>query len=303
MPGLTPTLLLMIALSSGPDTSARENAQVWETGARHVELSAEPSGAQVEVRVSPGLGTLLLFDVPPSRVEVEPRAHFRVAALEGDLLVLLPAAAFLEVGEGKVKAHFSDGAAPATATFLLRAVPPALAERQVEVHRFPRGRESYALEVRDLREQNEALRQEVARLQAAQAHPEGLLGLLVAGAMAADGVAGQVISPTQVVRPGLALVWQEVHAFRSTQRVALEVSLRNTGVRPWRAEGAALKGRAGAALKVLRVWQAAPISPGDVDRVLVEAETTSEGAKGPFTLTLWEAGARNPVTLGNITFP
>jgi len=304
MTGLMPTLLLLLSVSSGPDVSAREEANAWETGARHVELTADSSGEPVEVRVSPGVGTLLLFDVAPSRVEVEARQRFRVAGLEGALLVLLPAASFLAAGEGKVTAHFADGAAPAVVTFQLRAVPPALAERQLELHRLPRQLESYAQGVRDLREQNGSLRREVARLRAAQAHPDGLLSLLAdEDPSLEEGVAARHVVPTRVGRSGSALSPARGWALRSTRRVALAVNLWNHGTLPWNAEGAALRGRAGASLKVLRVWQAAPILPGRGDRVLVEAENTPQVAKGPFTLTLWEAGTRNPVTLGNITFP
>lgn len=305
MPGLTPMLLLLLTLSSGPEASSQEEANVWETGARQVELSADTTGEPVEVRVSPGVGTLFVFDAPPSRVEVEARERFRAVGLEGVMLTLLPEASFLAVGQGRLTAHFSDGAAPSAATFLLRAVPPALAERQLEVHRLPRGLESYAREARALREENAALRREVTRLQAAQAQPDGLLGLLVAeGPMKAEGVAAQDI-PAMVVgraRGGSLDKWR-VRAFRSTRQVALALWLQNRGAQPWLAEGAALRGKAGSALKVLRVWQPDPIAPGELGQVLVEAEKGPQVAQGPFTLTLWEADNRNPVILSNITFP
>jgi uncharacterized protein (TIGR02268 family) len=304
MPGLTPTLLLLLALSSSPEPSAQEAANVWEIGARHVDLSAESSGQPVEVRISSGVGTLFLFDAPPSRVEVEPRQRFRAVGLEGPMLTLLPDVSLLEVGQGRVTVHFADGAAPVSATFLLHAVPPALAERQLEVHRFPRGLESYAREVGDLREENVALRREVVRLQAAQAQPDGLLGLLAAGDLEnADGVAARDVMSSLVVRSKRPLNIWRARAFRSTRRVALALVLENRSALPWHAEGALLKGKAGAALKVLRVWQSAPIPPGQSGPVLVEAENTLQLAQGPFTLTLWEADIRNPVTLGNITFP
>jgi uncharacterized protein (TIGR02268 family) len=305
MLGLTPTLLLLLTLSSGPDVSSQEEANVWETGARQVELSADTTGEPVEVRVSPGVGTLFVFDAPPSRVEVEARQRFRAVGLEGVMLTLLPEASFLEVGQGRLTAHFSDGAAPSAATFLLRAVPPALAERQLEVHRLPRGLESYSREARALREENAALRREVARLQAAQAQPDGLLGLLVAEEpMYAKGVVAQDIPAVLGGRArGGSLEKWRVRAFKSTQQVALALLLQNRGAQPWRAEGAALRGKAGASLKVLRVWQPGPMAPGESGQVLVEAENAPQAEQGPFTLTLWEAGTRNPVTLSNITFP
>ncbi|MCP3136722.1 DUF2381 family protein [Pyxidicoccus sp. QH1ED-7-1] len=298
-----PTVLLLPALLSGPDVSTRVDTDAWETGARRVELRAEASGESVEVRVSPGVGTLLLFDSPPSRVEVEARQHFRGVGLEGAMLTLVPDATFQELGQARVTAHFTDGAAPATAAFLLRVVPPALAERQVEVHRRSRGLESYVQENRELRSENEALRREVARLQAMQAHPDGLAGLLASGVMTDKGVVARDVTSALLIRPRDTLSKVDARAFRSTQRVALELLLENSGAQPWRAAGAALQARAGAVLKVLRVWQPVPIAPGEQGYVTVEAENAPQVAQGPFTLTLWEEGTRHPITLGNITFP
>jgi hypothetical protein len=36
---------------------------------------------------------------------------------------------------------------------------------------------------------------------------------------------------------------------------------------------------------------------------VVEAEASQQEIGGPFTLTLWEAGGKRTITLGNVTFP
>ncbi len=62
-------------------------------------------------------------------------------------------------------------------------------------------------------------------------------------------------------------------------------------------------------LKPVLLWQSAPIlsdAPENVDergRVVVEVLATEKGARGTYTLILWDAERQRTVTLSNVTFP
>ena len=54
----------------------------------------------------------------------------------------------------------------------------------------------------------------------------------------------------------------------------------------------------------VRVWQPAPLRPGEKREVVwVEAELTEEQARGRFTLKLWDAGGTRTFSVGGVTFP
>jgi uncharacterized protein (TIGR02268 family) len=73
----------------------------------------------------------------------------------------------------------------------------------------------------------------------------------------------------------------------------------------WEADGAALVGPGGHELRVLPVWQEAPITPGQnvAKLVIVEAEAQGHEAQGTFTLKLWDRGGTRTVILDRVTFP
>src|SRR5688572_13943769 len=88
-------LLLSLALASAALAQAEagahgpEGAPAWEVPARRVELRAAfPPPTAHPVRVSPGTATVLLFDTPLARVEVEGEARFGRVRLNGDTLTL-----------------------------------------------------------------------------------------------------------------------------------------------------------------------------------------------------------------------
>jgi uncharacterized protein (TIGR02268 family) len=256
-----------------------------------------------ELRVSPGLSTVLLFDTPLGQVELANAERFGRVRVAGDTLTLVPSDGLEAGARVRLTVRFEDGAAPARATLVL-VVHPALAERQVEVHRRPRPLESYQRELKALRAENQGLRQEVERLNVSRARLDGLTDLLVDGHLAYEGVACRRINAELDEHPRSALRVQAAWAYRAVDRLAVALVLEGpNGAQPWRAEGAALVATTGPGLKVLSVWQAAPIEPGSPQRVMVEADATQMEARGPFTLTLWEAGGTRPVTLGNVTFP
>nr|WP_281291572.1 DUF2381 family protein [Myxococcus llanfairpwllgwyngyllgogerychwyrndrobwllllantysiliogogogochensis] len=132
----------------------------------------------------------------------------------------------------------------------------------------------------------------------------GLVGLLAMGGIDVSGVAGRIV--TEAIPSDSKSVLQpfKVQSYRSTGRVALEVLLSGLrGELPWIASGAALRGVPGTELKVLRVWQESPITPGGKGRVVIETEASGESARGPFALKLWEANGPRTVTISNVTFP
>jgi uncharacterized protein (TIGR02268 family) len=256
-----------------------------------------------EVRVSPGVATVLLFDLPPVRVELAERSRFRAVGLDGSVVTLVPAESLHEVEQVRLTAHFADGAAPTSATFMLRAVPSALAERQVEVHRRPRTLESYQEELTQLRGELQQCGQEAERLRTAPAPVDGIIGLLMTGHMNAEGVAVRELLRELVGHPRNTLATKRALTYRAAKRVAVALELANPRAQPWQAESASLKDKAGSPLRMVRVWQRPTVVPGEPNRVVVEAEADPTEARGPFTLSLWEAGGKRAIILGNVTFP
>ncbi len=256
-----------------------------------------------EVRVSPGVATVLLFDLPPGRIEVEGREHFRAVGVDGAVLTLVPAESLHDVEQVRLTAHFADGAAPSSAIFLLRVVPPALVERQVEVHRRPRTLESFQQELARMHAERQQCVQELERLRAEPERVDGLSGLLVAGHLNSDGVPVREVGRELIQLPRNPIAAKSAWTYRAANRVAVELRLSNPKLQSWQAEGASLEDKAGVPLRVVRVWQEAPLLLNETKRIVVEAEVHPKQTLGTFTLSLWEAGGRRAITLGNVTFP
>jgi uncharacterized protein (TIGR02268 family) len=144
---------------------------------------------------------------------------------------------------------------------------------------------------------------EVTRLVAEQATPGGLAGLVSSGALNEQGVVGQLVTKDVIPAAGNALETAFVKSYRSATGVAIEVRLKMTGsAPPWVTKGATLRGKAGAELKVLRLWQQRPIPAGEFGIVVVEADA-STAPQGAFSLKLWEEDGPRTITLGNVMFP
>jgi uncharacterized protein (TIGR02268 family) len=255
------------------------------------------------VNISPGVGTLLLFDTPVARVELAGRERFARVRLDKDTLTLLPAERLEAEEELLLTIHFADGAAPTRTDFLL-VVHATLAERQVEVVRRPRPAEALAAELEEKEAEVRRLRAEIARLQAAQAQPEGLTGLLATRHMHKNGVKARDLSKESVQHPRNVLTVWEIIAYRAEKNVAIRVGLANTrGVEAWKAEGAVLEAKQGTGLRVLRVWQSTPFPAGEEGHLVVEAEATDAMPPGPYTLTVWAEERKRAVIIGNILFP
>ncbi|MFP2963574.1 DUF2381 family protein [Myxococcus sp. 1LA] len=281
-------------------------AAPWAPAARRftVGLQAPRSATPPpEVRVSPGMGTLLLFDTPVARAELEGEERFTRVRLAGDTLTLMPSASVEDSEALRLTVHFADGAAPASATF--RLVPhPTLADRQVEVHRQARSAESLHAELLEKEEEVRRLREELARMEAARSLPDGLTGILAAKHMGRSGVRARWLDGQLIRHPRNALHVTYATTYRAATQVAVAVECEELrGGAPWEARGATLVPREGAALRVLRVWQAAPTTTGIPVRFIVEAEATDTMSPGPYTLTVWAEGDKRSVILGNVMFP
>nr|WP_216623256.1 DUF2381 family protein [Corallococcus exercitus] len=273
-------------------------------GARRIELPSDGSPSITEISVSAGLSTGLYFDsdLMRERIELEGRERFSLVDIGQATLRLVPSSRVTPGERFRLVVHFRDGAAPVSAAFLLQ-VHPAKAEPLVEVYRGRRTIETYQQEIREARAELERCRDETSRLEAEHEAPAGLAGLLSTATLDEDGVAARVVTKDIVPSSGDALEATSVTTYRAKRAVAVVVKLATkASARPWSPKGATLRGRSGADLKVLRIWQQ-PTSPlGETRAIVVEAEVQEAGVQGPFSLKLWEDGPRT-VTLGNVTFP
>lgn len=249
---------------------------------------------------------MLLFDSEVSRegLTLEGRERFSMVDAGGTTLRLIPSEKISAGERLKLTVRFQDGAAPASATFVLVA-HPARSEALVEVYRRKRSVETYQEEVRQARIEAEKCREENERLRAERSTPNGLTGLISTEVLSGRGVEFRDVTKGVTEGPGGAAGKHRVVAYRAARRVAVEVGLVPVGdAQPWTAVGALLRTKGNEELKVLQVWQSGPVAPGStLQRVVVEAEAASESPLGSFTLKLWDADGRRTVTLGNVTFP
>jgi uncharacterized protein (TIGR02268 family) len=299
---LLPTLLACTLLET--PVSVTVPVAPCGTGAeRPILLEAEPCAPSPQVRIGEGVATVLLFDSSLEGVEVPSVPHFQRVVVAQGVLMLLPGESLEGFEGGPLKVRFADDAAPASAALQLVVVPPARAERQVEVFRRARPAASFERELREVRAENERLQEENARLRAARTRPEGLLGLWAEGWMNKTGVLARSITLAARQPAKNSLTIAAVYSFRANGGLMVAVELKNPGTLPWQVEGAALVGQGGDALRVEQVWQAAPMGPGRREHVLVSLEAVPELPPGPFTLTLWAPGSQRAVTVRDITFP
>lgn len=299
MPAPPPAPLLALVLLAGSALAAPC------LSVRHLEIPAAPSGEVQRVCISPGQTTVFSFDaqLAPGSLTLEEADTFTCVEPGPSTLKLIPSEKAPLGRESRVMVRFADSGAPVSATFVL-VTHAAEAASLVEVHRRKRTAESYQQELRAKEEELRQLREENARLRAEE-DPGGLTSLRASAAMDETGVATQDISNSVTRAPTNPLVMVLLWRFRAIGRVAFEVTLRNPqGAPMWRAEGAALtpEGQPGQGLKVLKVWQAEPIPPGEEGRVIVETESPGKNDREPYILKLWDAEGQRAVTLRHVTF-
>jgi uncharacterized protein (TIGR02268 family) len=209
-----------------------------------------------------------------------------------------------------VEVCFAGGAAPACATFELRA-HPGLGMSRVEVFRQPIPVAYYQQEVREVRVDNQRLSEQVRQLRAERGLPDGLRGVLASGLMRNVGIACKAVLLESSEREGNVLRPKTGSICRAEGRVAVDLTITHSSAVPWTAAGAVLRSARGEVLKPLALWQQAPLFPSEPGaegkpqwvRVVVEVQATAQEARGTYTLTLWDAEKKRTVTLGDVTFP
>jgi uncharacterized protein (TIGR02268 family) len=310
--------LLLASLATVTSASAQSAPEEWDTsGARHLELTAENAREEHPVRISPHQPTTLVFNAPlrPGGVVVEDEPRIKLAVNEAEgLVTLLPSdtAPSDKPLNPKVTVRFADGAVPESVTFRL-VLHPTRAEHEVRVYRRPRSAESYRQGEKQERERAERCE---AALEAERARPAGqdhrdLAGLFDAGLVGGgNGIAVRTLEPGEdyTQRPGETLEVTEANGYHAAipGQVAVELFVLNTGNQPWMAkgvEGATLVSTDGERLRVVRVIQPEPFTPGERRQLVVVAEATVEQARGTFLLKLGETGGPRTLTVRGITFP
>ena len=299
--------LLLTLLAGVPAAAQPASEQRGTASERHLELTADSAGPQPEVRITPGRATTLVFNAPllPGGVQVEDEHLVTLAVNESrSLVTLLPSDSPPPDKPLSLMVRFADGAVPERVTF--RLVPHPGAERQVRVYRQPRSADSYKQEAGQERERAERCEAELARTQAEQSHPEGLVGLFDAELVGrGQGLQEKTLTGSITQHPGEPLRVTNSFSYlaEKAERVVVELWVEHTGHQPWTLEGAELMNTAGTRLRVLRVWPAQTISPGDNRQLVVEAKATLAQSRGTFLLELREAGGANTVTVRGVTFP
>nr|WP_216672692.1 DUF2381 family protein [Corallococcus exiguus] len=298
------TVVLLGLLFTSAAAFAQSEVLASGPGARRIELSPDESPSTSEIMISAGLSTGFYFDSDLRRdgMELEGRERFSLVDMGQATLRLIPSSRVVPGERFRLVVRFKDGAAPVSATFLLR-VHPAKAEPLVEVYRGTRTLETYQQEVQEVRAELARCQEENSRLVAEHEAPSGLTGLLATQALDKNGVTARTV--TKDIHPSHddALAAILVTTYRTKGAVAVVVQLATkAGARPWSTKGATLRGKTGAELKVLRVWQQQLIPLGEARSIVVEAEAPDDGVQGPYSLKLWEDGPRT-ITLGNVTFP
>ncbi|RKH50182.1 DUF2381 family protein [Corallococcus interemptor] len=300
----SPIVVLLGVLFTSPAAFAQPEVQASGLSARRIELNPDESPSVSEIAISAGLSTGLYFDSDLVRdwMELEGRERFSLVDMGQATLRLIPSTRVVPGERFRLVVRFKDGAAPASASFLLR-VHPAKAEPLVEVYREKRTIETYQQEVREVRAELARCQDENSRLMAEHEAPSGLTGLLATQNLDENGVAARTVTRAIVSSQDNALEAISVTTYRTKGAVAVVVQLATkAGAHPWSAKGATLRSKTGAELKVLRVWQQQLIPLGEARSIVVEAEAPGAGVPGPYSLKLWEDGPRT-VTLGNVAFP
>ncbi|HYO69818.1 MAG TPA: DUF2381 family protein, partial [Archangium sp.] len=137
--------------------------------------------------------------------------------------------------------------------------------------------------------------------------PGSLLEVLSAGLVGeGNSILVRDLESDLTQRAGAPLEVANAWSYRAVRQnqVAVELRVQNTSALPWTTEGAELVSTEGVRLRVVRVWQAGPVVPGEHERLVVEAEAPAGAqSQGTFLLKLHEAGGVRTVTVRGVTFP
>ncbi|WP_224240580.1 DUF2381 family protein [Hyalangium gracile] len=307
----SPALLLaLLVLVTSSAVSAQPAA--CQTTVRRIELGAG-AVSPPEVCISPGLSTTLLFDRPLARdaVLLEGRERFQRLEVAGSLLVLVPSEK-LEPGERlRLKVRFTPPDAPESATFVL-VVHREEAERQVEISRASRPPDSCLSELQRTEVELQRKEVELQRCLAARPSPASLpdprvslAALLSDGAIDASGLTSQLVPLREfpAARTDTARV-KQVTVYRSIARLVVAVQLAAPeGMKPWQAVGASLVRPSGEALQAQWLVQPRALTSGERESVWMEVDIPSDGARGSYTLELWDEARARTITVPGVRFP
>ncbi|HEX5754338.1 MAG TPA: DUF2381 family protein [Archangium sp.] len=298
----SPTAFLVLLLAATP-ASSQTCPPLGASEGRCIELTAEGTNEVPEVQISPGQPTSFRFDsdVRSDGMTLENRERFEVAPGKR-LITLEPSERMRGAKPSTLTVCFTDGAAPACASFRL-IVHPAIGERRLEIFRHARSVNSVQAELRKTREENSELRAENARLHAEHDRPAGLLGLFASGMVDANGIPSQDITKLITTRESNSLKSWWVKTVRAPGRVVIDLWLENLdAAKSWTPKGAVLVGSKGEVLEA-SFWPAEPLPPGERRHIWVEVMAPDARTEGTFTLKLWEADGQRTFVIGNVTFP
>lgn len=312
---LLPSTSILLLLSALPEAEVRRPyPDACEEPARSIELSAESAREQLEVCISAELSTTFVFDSEVARVELDDEERFRRMDVDEGTLVLVPRKKPRRWKPSRLTVYFEGDASPTSVTFVL-VVHAARLAREVDIFRFRRPEEPWERELREAREENERLVQELKRLQAEYQGQGHLTRLFAMGRMemGGQGVVASVLTKDVTKPQDNALTIEAAFAYRYTLaaikkggepvvRVAVVMLLTNPGARPWTAVRATLM-RDGEEVKKPDVWQSEPIAPMNRGFVVAETELTEHESREKLTLGLWDEGGTQRVTIGNVSFP
>lgn len=307
----TGLLMLALVLTTSAATASQPEWGPRGGPVRRLELRAAAPGAEPEVRIRPGVSTVLTFDgervtAPEGglQVELERRADFTRAELGETVLRLIPSRALKAGDRLRLTVRLKDGAALPLEAALVLVVSTEQADRLVEVQLEPRSPDSPSPEAREAWEAVRQCQEALSRARASTEGPGGLTWLLISGTLDDDGVVSRTL-PWQASREsGEPRLATQLRTYRAARRVLVELSWRGgpKNTHSWTVEGTTLTGQGGETLKVVSVWQEPSSTARGSRWVLVEAEAHEGIPPDAWTLRLRGQGPGGDLVLGDIGF-
>lgn len=227
MPQLPALVLVLVPLLAGAATAEPNPERVRKE--RHVMLSNAPS----EIRVAPGVVTILILDSNLDRESVElDRTLFALVDV-GERTINVEPLALLK-GDVVLRVRFADASRPEAKLTLVSH--PSEVDSQVRVFRDPRSPEAMQVQVAELEARRAACESELAALRERN-KATGAAGMVLAKQIGAAGVRVARFKKWSGTGSG-GLRTRRVRRYLSDSWVVLEVEAENTSNQPWRAEEA-----------------------------------------------------------------
>ncbi|MBU8895037.1 DUF2381 family protein [Corallococcus sp. M34] len=297
--------LIAFAVLLGYRVEAAAPPVSQDASVRRIELTSGSGGSTPEVVIGPGLSTTFLFDsdIQSERLDLEGRERFARLMGGASHVVVLPSADLRPGERLRFSVAYRDGAAPARATFLLRAAEPGQpVDRQVEVNRRPRTVESYRAEVARLEAQVESLRTELRQSQGAA---PAVCERPAPAAVEETGPLTELLKRTRVGPLSLSRVTQHAVVCRGActaqvfsvtrylmpPHLALRLIVETQGSERWATGRPVLLDRRGREVKLRSQWNAGVDAPPRFTSLLVEGQVEDGTLEdfSRFTLKLSDA--------------